>query len=266
MLINFIGFLERMVQFYTLNVAVGAAVAGSVVGSVVSSALAPSPQGPSPSGQTDAASNLSNVQAGIAQDQYNFYKTNFQPLETKLTGEVANAGDAAEQERAAGVVHGDITNAFDAARRNNVMRANAYGLNPASGRFGAMETGLSAGEAATDSQAQNEARIQARELGFQKRFNVAQMGRNIPSQAVAGLDSAARTDLATSNLSFQQQAAERARQSSGLAPIVGPISQGVSKAVNNWFNTPSPGLPSGSNYVTDSNYGLNVQSSGDTYT
>ena len=214
-----------------IGTGVAAGVAGAATTTILGSVLAPD----APS--STSASSASDAQSAIANDQYAFYKANFQPLEKSLISEVATAGDAAEQERAAGLAHGDITNAFDAARRNDKMRAMTYGLNPASGRFGSMELGRSTGEAAADADAQNAARIQARELGFQKRSNVAQTGRNIPSQAITGLSSAANTGL----MAFNQQAFLGQQAREGLAPIVGPIGKGVSDAVSNWFNT-KPGL------------------------
>jgi hypothetical protein len=230
-------------------VPIATAVAGNLVSGAISDALAPTPS-TQPSTQLSSADAANAAQTKINNEQYDFYKTNYQPLETSLISDVTGAGGPADQERAAGQAHGDTTAAYDSARQGMLQGFAAYGLNPNSGRFGDLEKSLTLNRAATDAQSQNSARIAARELGFAKKSAVAQMGRGIPSNASAGLAASSLNNLRSANTGANLIAT----QNTGLMPITNAVTGGVNAAFNagkNWFNTPSQPAPLQPSFGTD---------------
>lgn len=233
------------------------AIAPALVSAFVSNAF--SDDGPS-NRAADASSNAANVsadasrtQAGISKDMWDYYKSNFQPLDTSLVGQantwlskVGTYGSPAEQEKAAGVAHADNTQAFSRARDANTRAIASYGINPASGRFANANLKSNLEEAKSDVLAQNTARQGVKDVGFNKDVAATQIasgidatGRGIPAAAISGLGSAAGTANTAASTSFQQAQTLAAQQRAGLAPLATAAASGVKK----WFNTPTDDQP-----------------------
>src|SRR6185437_16504965 len=90
-------FVRAYIAFF--NPPVAAAVAATaVVGSVATAAMAPSPD----NSATDAAASSSQLQGQIAQDQWNTYKSTYQPLEQRTVADAQDYASPANYEKAAG--------------------------------------------------------------------------------------------------------------------------------------------------------------------
>ncbi|MEW5709850.1 MAG: hypothetical protein AB1830_13245 [Pseudomonadota bacterium] len=206
---------------------------GAIVGSVIAGKATKKAANTAAAAQ-DRATAVQERQVALAEEQWDYYKTNFQPLEQGLIAEVKTAGSAEEQERAAGEAHADVMQAHD--RSQGIFRRTAarYGIRPGDAGFASALGSMELARARDDALAQNQARKGVREAAFGKRLDVVGLGRNLPAQASMGLAAAATNargmaNTALSNYQFAQQQAL-----TGVAPIVSAVQKGLT----DWFNRP----------------------------
>lgn len=123
----------------------------------------------------------SDTNAALAQDYTDYMKGTFRPIEKALADEAATAGGTADQERLAGQAGTDVAKAFEAGRGAQVRDLQRVGVNPNSGAYLSADTSSRVMEAATRAGAMNNAREQAKNLGWAKKMDVVNVGRNLPS-------------------------------------------------------------------------------------
>ena len=119
--------------------------------------------------------------AALSQDYTDYMKGTFRPIEQALAGEAATAGGAADQEKLAGEAGVDVATSFEAGRGAQLRDMQRVGVNPNSGAYLSADTSSRVMEAASRAQAMNNARTQAKNLGWAKKMDVANVGRNLPS-------------------------------------------------------------------------------------
>lgn len=119
--------------------------------------------------------------AALSQDYTDYMKGTFRPIEQALAGEAATAGGAADQEKLAGEAGVDVSTNFEASRAAQLRDMSRVGVNPNSGAYLSADTSSRVMEAATRAKAMNDARTQAKNLGWAKKMDVANVGRNLPS-------------------------------------------------------------------------------------
>lgn len=228
---------------------IGAAVAGAVVSNALQDNSGPQAASEQSREASAASAAATTEQTSEAKNMFAHYQQNFQPLEANLTGaagdwlaKAGTYGTPEEQEKAAGVAHGDVTQAYGRARDATRRSIASYGINPNSGRFSNMELSSNLDQAKADVLAQNTARQTVKDTGFQKSVaatgvaqNIAAIGRGIPASASTALGSAATTDNAQAKMQFDNAQTLANQQRQGMAPIVNAVSNGVTK----WWQTPS---------------------------
>lgn len=119
--------------------------------------------------------------AALSQDYTDYMKGTFRPIEQALADEASTAGDAADQEKLAGEAGVDVATSFEAGRGAQLRDMQRVGTNPNSGAYLSADTSSRVMEAASRAQAMNNARTQAQNLGWAKKMDVANVGRNLPS-------------------------------------------------------------------------------------
>lgn len=219
-----------------------AAAVGAIVGGVIAGKATKKAANTAAAAQ-DRATAVQERQVALAEEQWDYYKTHFQPLEQGLIAEVKTAGSAEEQERAAGEAHADVMQAHD--RGQGIFRRTAarYGIRPGDAGFTSALGSMELARARDDALAQNLARKGVRDLAFGKRIDVAGLGRNLPSQAATGLANAAinargLASTAAQNYQFAQQQAL-----TGVAPIVSAVQKGLTDWLNRPQTTTTPSAP-----------------------
>ena len=169
-----------------------------------------------------ASADASAQQAKIAQDQWNQYKTTFQPLETDLAAKAKTYGTPAEQEAAAGRANADVTSSFDQARKQAMLGlSGSRGLNPNDPAYDAKIASTNLSEAATKAGAETQARIQARDLGFAKELDAIGIGKGIPASSANSLGTVA----GNSNV-FNQAQRQNYNQAQGIYGIANLAQKG----------------------------------------
>lgn len=223
-------------------------VGGAVVGAVGSSLLAPSPD----NSAGNAAAAASASQAAISQDQWNYYKTNYQPAEQQLIDQARAAGSPEEIAAAQGRASADVTKGFDIANKSAANRMQAYGINPNSGATESAITSSGLAEGAANAGARTTAYNQQKALGYSKLLDVVGIGRNIPAQSAASAGGAAYSaGIAQNSLNSQFLQNQTNQRNTGY------LAQGLMGAARSYYGS-SGGNPSYGAGVTNTNNANNA--------
>lgn len=150
-------------------------------------------------GLIKSAVQSSDLANSITADQWNYYLQNYRPAETAYTQRAMAAGSPEEKERARGAANADVTNAYDAAGKATANRMQSFGINPSSPAYQAtLSSGdLSKGAAMAGSTTMADRATQSRADSMLQ--DVSNMGRGVPSNAAASLNSnaAGKANLAS---------------------------------------------------------------------
>lgn len=167
---------------------------------------------------------IGDQSAALSKDYADYMKGTFRPIEQALAEEAATAGGMADQERRASEAGVDVSTSFEAGREAQKRDLQRIGVNPNSGAYLSADTSSRVMEAASRAQAMNNARNQAKDIGWAKKMDVANVGRNLPSSQAtsAGIalnaGNAATTNAAAPTTMANQNAAQ---QMAGFNTTVG---------------------------------------------
>jgi hypothetical protein len=186
----------------------------------------------------NASTNAAQTTANIAADQWNYYKQNYQPLETNLIQQAQDAGSPEEFARARGAATADVTGAFDTARKNTERQMQSYGINPGSPSYQSNLASTNLAQGATQAGALTQADRNTRNLAYSKALDVVGIGRNIPPQSAAAATNAANAATAASNAATNRGIALNA-QNTGMQQQIGFGLDTLGKAAQSWFGGPS---------------------------
>ena len=174
-----------------------------------------------------ATMNQANAQG---QDYYNYSKDTYRPIEQSLADEAqsgvsrydTNADVRANAERAASRASGDVATANANMQGQQDRSLESMGVNPNSGKFAAMRTGVSLANAANMAGAATNARDGAVALDYAKRMDAVGIGRNLPGASTGAYSVA--TNAGNSAVGNQNQTS--AQYINGMNAGNGTIMQG----------------------------------------
>lgn len=227
--------------------------AGAVIGGLGAAGAFGGGGGGGGSTGVQASNAAADKAAQISQDQWDYFKQNYEPLESSLIDDAKAAGSPEEYARARGAANADVTGAFDSARKTSLNRMQSYGINPGSPAFQSAAASTDIAEGAAKAGAETQATNNVRNLAYSKALDVVGLGRNIPAQSAASSANAANAATTASRNAFLQNQTNQ----QNLGRTVGAVGNLASK----WF---------GSNQNPNANYnsdGLigNPTAFGDTY-
>lgn len=117
-------------------------------------------------------------------DEYAQYeRSTFRPLERGIVADAAAFDTDAKRQELAGQAVSDVNTSFSNARGQESRALQRMGINPNSGRFAAMNSQLTLGQAATQSGAMNKARADAENIAFARKMDAAGLGRNLATNS-----------------------------------------------------------------------------------
>ncbi len=174
------------------------AVAGAVAGAAVGSVLA---DDYGAERANDAAADASRLQAQIAREQWDRYKTMYEPLEQRFVNESQNYDSPENFQRAAGEASATVASQF-AKARSQLERT--PGMDPSSGAYQAGMVNLGLGQAAADATQQNAARQMVRDKARAYETDALSLGKGLPAGAMTGLSSASSNSLAQAQFGLGQ--------------------------------------------------------------
>ncbi|AOY90569.1 hypothetical protein BKK79_01030 [Cupriavidus sp. USMAA2-4] len=214
---------------------VAAAVAGSVVSGVMSG----------DGGASDAnaaAASANNMQAQIAKEQWDRYKTVFAPLEDSMISAAQNYDSPAQYERAAGEASGAVSQAYSNAR-DRLTRT--PGLDPTSAAYTAGLSDLDRSQAAADAVSQNTARKNVQDTAWARKSDMLSLGKGLPAQASTGLAQVSSNSL------------NQAKYNYGVAANEAGAISATAKQIGTGLQSIWNGFGSNSNQSTAAQYGTN---------
>jgi hypothetical protein len=116
----------------------------------------------------------------------NRYRAETVPLEQALMKDAAEYNTQAKQEQMAGRATGDVSMAFEAARKGALANLESFGVDPSQTRAGALDLGVRTAQAAAAAGAANDARLRVEDTGRLLRMDAINVGR------ATGVDATAR--------------------------------------------------------------------------
>ncbi|CAN7309280.1 hypothetical protein LJR296_001472 [Cupriavidus necator] len=194
-----------------------------------------------------AAADSTRMQAEIAKDQWDRYKTVYAPLEDSMVSAAQNYDTPAQYERAAGEASGAVSQAFSNAR-DRLTRT--PGLDPTSAAYTASLADLDRTQAAADAVAQNGARKKVEDTAWARKNDMLSLGKGLPGSASTTLASVAQQSANQATTAYNRSANEAA----GLGAVTRDVVGGLKSAWNG-FNAPSA-----DNQAVATRYGTNAGS------
>lgn len=174
----------------------------------------------------------------MSKEQYDRYKTRFQPTEDRIVDEANNYDTVDRQNSEAARAVTDVQAQYTAAQAAQDSDLKSMGVNPNDGRFAAMKQQGSTAAALAQAQAANTARQNVQQQGWARRMDAAGLGRGVVSnqatqsgiaaQAGAGALNASNSGLAAgqSGVGIMQNGYSGAMQGQSVAGnIYGSIAQ-----------------------------------------
>jgi len=129
-------------------------------------------------------------QQGRANQLYNEYQSVYAPAKQQFMND-ANAYDtAARRDQVRGAAQANVGEQFDAQRNAMTRQLEAWGVNPASTRFAALDIGTRAKEAAAKAAAGNTAALTNEERGLALRQAAIAQGQDLNNQGTAATGAA----------------------------------------------------------------------------
>lgn len=200
-----------------------ASLLGAVASTVVGSMLADDNGAEAANG---AAADATATQAQIAREQWDRYKTVYQPLEDSMVAEAQSADSPQAYEKAASDASATVSSQFSKAR-DRLQRT--PGLDPSSGAYQASMVGLDLAQAASDVTQQNTARQKVKDTAYAKKVDALSLGKNLPASASAGL-----ATVASQSSKLAEAGSDSAQKQ---ATVIGGLTDRVfsSPTVSNWL-------------------------------
>lgn len=176
--------------------------------------------------------------AQIAKEQWEFYKTNYQPLEKNLIKQAMEAGSPEEFARARGAANADVTGAYDAAKKNTERRMQSYGLNPAAPAYQSGMASADLAQGASTAGALTTADNNTRNLAYSKGLDVVGIGRNIPAQSAASSAAAANAATNAASVNDRRQVTQNAQGVQNTQALGYGLDR-LGSVAQRWFGGPS---------------------------
>jgi len=129
--------------------------------------------------QVGLSMEMQKRQMEIAEEQYQRYKTVFQPLQDDIVKQAWEYDTEGNRERLASEALGDVNTQFENQRQQSRMQGRAYGIDPTSGRYQGAENANSVMQAGTAAAASTRARDAAVQLGWAKKMDAIGLGSGI---------------------------------------------------------------------------------------
>jgi hypothetical protein len=130
------------------------------------------------------------------------YEEIFQPLEEDLAREAREYASPERKDLEMGRSQAAVGQQFDSARQSSMRQLESFGINPGATRYGALDIGMRAQEAATKAAAGNQASQTVDATGRALRSEAINVGRGYPGQIAGtyGISSNAGTGAVNSSL------------------------------------------------------------------
>lgn len=164
------------------------------------------------------------------------YESSYQPLEDDAIAEAKSYASPERQQYEMGRAGATVAQQFDAQRQAAAQNLEAFGVDPTSTRFAAIDAGTRVQQAAAQAGAENQARAQTEAVGRAMRSEAINVGRGYPGQIAGTYGTALQSGASAANSAL-------AGTASGAATMgTNTQYQGLgNQAINTWGNTLNQG-------------------------
>lgn len=145
---------------------------------------------------------MDETSAAAAKDRA-FYESTFQPLEEALAKEAATYDTPERREQQMGAAQSAVAQQFDAQRENAQRELEAYGIDPTSTRYGALDIGVRTAQAAAQAAAGTAAQNRVEDTARAIRSEAINVGRGYPGQIATSYGTATQQGQAAGQLTGQ---------------------------------------------------------------
>lgn len=178
----------------------------------------------------------------MGQDLFDYHKTNYRPLEQQAIDLASKAGSPEEQELKAGQAGATVQQQFQNTDQARKLRQAQLGSKPDSGNSQEMDRESAIAEAGSEAGAMNLARQNERAYGLSAKTAVADVGRNITSNAI-GADNAAANAAQVGIQGARASQAIRDQQNANIGSAIPAIFGGLNTLQKNGvFGTTNPNV------------------------
>lgn len=202
--------------------------------------------------QYDLTSSITKQQQEYAAADRRRYEEGGIPAMEKLKADADLYNTQAEQERLAQGARADVTSAMDNQRQQQMMRQQAYGIDPTSGATQFASNAMGVNQALMEAQAANQTRQAAKDIGLQKQANVYNMYAGLPAQANAS------TGIALGSSAQGIQGGQTSISNYGATGAA--LNAGAGTAMSGWNNVGNLGV--GATNAATNAYAANQQAGG----
>jgi len=173
----------------------------------------------------------------FASDQYDMWKSTYQPLQEKFAQEAQNWASPEQLAVNAGQASGDVASSMDAQKQTSLAQLESYGVDPTSTRYAALDTGYGAVTGAAQAAAGTGAIQNTKLQGLSLEGQAIGQGMNAPG-AVASLTGAGSgaAGAATQGLSTNLMTGANAMTSGTAFTNAGSNAMGIYTNAVNGFN------------------------------
>lgn len=184
----------------------------------------------------DSALERSEVNDAAAAADRARYESIYQPLEDQAVRDAQEYSSPERQEQEAGKAAATVAQQFDAQRRAAAQNLEAYGVDPTSTRYAALDMGSRIQQAAAQAGAANQTRTQTEAMGRALRAEAINVGRGYPGQVAGTYGTALQSGNSAAN-SALAGTASGANTMGTNAQYQGLANQ----AIGTWGNTVNQG-------------------------
>lgn len=132
---------------------------------------------------TDQQIRIADANEKRASEYSDYEKNTYRPLEKTIVDDANNYNTDTHREQLATKASADVNMGYSSARDENNRSMARFGINPNSGRFAALNNQLTMQQGADSAGAMTNARQNAENLGYARKLDAANMGRNLASNA-----------------------------------------------------------------------------------
>lgn len=161
-----------------------------------------------------------------------FYEQNFQPLEKELAEEAKTYDTEERRQREMGAAQSAVAQQFDAQRENAQRELEAFGIDPSSTRFAALDIGVRSAQAAAQAAAGTAANNRVEDVARALRSEAINVGRGYPGQIAQSYQTSSQMGQGASGTTGQGTSI--GGQTMGTAPQYMGLGN---QALGTWGNT-----------------------------
>ena len=136
---------------------------------------------------------------GQARDFYDRIQNTFRPVEDEIVNNAQNFNTDAYRNELANKAAADSAKAFQRTQQANARNLQSMGVNPNSGRYAATQQAAATRNAADRAGLMNDTRRQARDTGYQRMFDAANLGSGLRSASQTAYGTASKLGSAATN-------------------------------------------------------------------